>query len=116
MSRVMIVDDNKDAADLQAAVVQSLGHEAEVEYNGAGALKAAPAFNAQLFLLDIKLPDMDGFELVRKLRAVTPGARFVALTGYAPGAGGRLADQLFDEYVVKPMTPAMLKDVLTRVA
>ena len=41
MSRVMIVDDNKDAADLQAAVVQSLGHEAEVEYSGAGALKAA---------------------------------------------------------------------------
>jgi CheY-like chemotaxis protein len=112
----MIVDDNKDAADLQAAVVRSQGHEAEVEYSGAGAIRLAAIFAPQVFLLDLALPDIDGFELVRRLRRLAPEARYVALTGYAPGAGGSLADQLFDEYVVKPMTPEMLAELLRRAA
>jgi CheY-like chemotaxis protein len=113
--RVMIVDDNKDAADLQAAVVRSMGHEAEVEYTSAGAIKLASSFAARLFLLDLALPDMDGYELVRRLRPLAQaGARFVALSGYAPSTGGSLADKLFDEYVVKPMTPERLSDLLWR--
>lgn len=114
--RVLIVDDNQDQADSQAEVLRLMGHDAEVAYTGGAALERAAAFAPQLFLLDLGLPDMDGYELVRRLRAIAHReAHFVALTGYAPGAGGNLADKLFDEHVVKPIAPEMLEEVIRRV-
>lgn len=113
---ILIVDDNQDAADLQAAVLQSMGHETMVAYNGLTAIKAAETFAARLFLLDLALPDMDGYELVRRLRGTAHrDARFVAVTGYPAGTGGRLAGKLFDEHVVKPMTPEIIEEVIKRV-
>lgn len=114
--RVLIVDDNHDQADSQAEVLRLMGHNVVVAYNGNDAIERATSFAPQLFLLDLGLPDMDGYELVRRLRAIAgKNARFVALTGYAPGAGGNLAGILFDEHVVKPMAPDTLNGIMKRV-
>jgi CheY-like chemotaxis protein len=111
--KILVVDDNQDAADLQAAVLRSMGHETAVAYTGKAAIEAAATFPARLFLLDLALPDMDGYELVRRLRAIAHrDARFVALTGYAPGTGGNLADKLFDEHLLKPMAPEIIEEVI----
>lgn len=114
--RILVVDDNHDAADLQAAVLRSMGHDVAVAYTGASAIEAVSGFPAQLYLLDLALPDMDGYELVRRLRGIAQkDARFVALSGYGPEAGGNLAGKLFDEHLVKPMTPEMVEEVIQRV-
>jgi CheY-like chemotaxis protein len=115
--RVLIVDDDHDAADSQAEVLRSMGHQAEVAYTSRTAMEIAPSLQPDLYLLDLALPDMDGYDLARHLRGdAVPHARFVALSGYGPGVGGNLANKLFDEHVMKPMGPQMLDSVLGRVS
>jgi CheY-like chemotaxis protein len=113
--RILIVDDNQDSADSQAQVLRAMGHQAEVAYSGKAALEQAAVSHPQLFLLDLALPDIDGYELMRRLRPDHRTARFVALTGFTPDSGGNVAAKLFDEYVVKPMTPDILDEILERV-
>lgn len=116
VTRVLIVDDNQDSADALATVLRLMGHHSEVAYNGSAALDKINRFSPELFLLDLALPDMDGYELVRRLRPLAgKEARFVALTGYGPGIGGNLAANLFDEHVVKPISPEGLLRVLALV-
>ncbi len=113
MTRVLIVDDNKDSADALATVLRLMWHHSEVAYSGGEALEKMNRFSPELFLLDLALPDMDGYELVRRLRPLSgKDARFVAVTGYGPGIGGNMAGNLFDEHVVKPMSPEILLKVL----
>ena len=102
--RVLIVDDNHDSAELLALVLERQGHETRVAYDSAEAIPLAAQFRPNLAFLDIGLPGMDGYELLRVLRA-TPeleGCKFVAVTGYddlecAPGSRG------FDGYLRKPV-------------
>jgi CheY-like chemotaxis protein len=111
--KVLIIDDNKVAADALGEVLRLMGHQAVVAYSGSAALVRMEEFGAELLFVDLALPDMDGYELVRRLRRVaTPEARFVALTGYGPGIGGNLAGNLFDEHVTKPMSPEVMLRVL----
>jgi PAS domain S-box-containing protein len=103
--RVMIVDDNKDAAETLGMLLEGLGHEARVMHDPVQALAAVEdaAFNA--FVLDIGLPGMDGYTLARRLRAHPNGsaATLIALTGYGSADDRHRGDGAgFDHYLVKP--------------
>ena len=102
--RVLIVDDNRDSAELLAVLLGREGHETLVAHDGQEALAVAPRFRPNIAFLDIGLPGMDGFELLNIL-CVQPeleGCKFVAVTGYEelhPASG----TQLFDAHLVKPI-------------
>lgn len=82
--RVLVVDDNADAAQTVAMLLEVLGHEPSVEYDPLQALACARERSFDAFILDIGLPGMDGHELARQIRALpgAAGALFIALTGY----------------------------------
>ena len=83
--RVLVVDDNIDAADLLAEGLQMIGHETRTAYDGPSAIDIAAEFDPEIAVLDIGLPVMDGYELARRLRDRTPPShplRLIALTGY----------------------------------
>jgi PAS domain S-box-containing protein len=110
--RVLVVDDNVDAADLLSAALEGLGYEIRTVYDGPSALGAAAEFDPDIALLDIGLPAMDGYELARRLRERPPSAkplRLIAITGY-----GRDTDRAqtleagFDFHIVKPIDLAGL--------
>src|SRR5262249_8583145 len=103
--RVLIVDDNVDAANSLAMLLSHAGHEAQVAYSGQHALDCIERFHPEVALLDIGLPGMDGYELAKRLRAM-PGhsvMRLVAVTGY-----GKVEDRQrsqaagFHDHLVKP--------------
>jgi PAS domain S-box-containing protein len=105
-SRILIVDDNEDAADMLSMVLEARGYATRVAHDGPSALQAAEEFRPQTALLDIGLPVMDGFELARRLRAnpTFAGLRLVALTGYGQDTDRkRSQDAGFDHHLVKPI-------------
>ena len=104
--RLLVVDDNVDAADALALLLSSLGHEVVVAHDGPTALDAVTADCPDICLLDIGLPGMDGYELARRIRALPRGAQplLVALTGYGQESDRRTAAAAgFDRYIVKPL-------------
>jgi signal transduction histidine kinase/CheY-like chemotaxis protein len=113
--RVLVVDDNTDAAQMLAALLEVQGHAVSVEYDARGALARARDEHPDVLLLDIGLPDMDGYELARRLRAQpeNAGATLVALTGYGQGQDRAEARQAgFDHYLVKPADLNEVNEVL----
>ncbi len=104
--RVLIVDDNVDAAETLAHLLGALGHEVKVFNDPAAALVQANAFQPELAILDIGMPVMDGYELAARLRAQPElqGCRFVALTGYGQD-GDRMRSHAagFSAHFVKPL-------------
>jgi CheY-like chemotaxis protein/two-component sensor histidine kinase len=103
--RVLVVDDNVDAAEMLATLLEMNGYEVRVEFDGASALATALREPPDVALLDIGLPDMDGHELARRLRAqpATAAAVLVALTGYGQAEDQQRAQQAgFDHHMVKP--------------
>jgi PAS domain S-box-containing protein len=114
-SRVLVVDDNLDAAESMATWLQLAGHDVQTAYGGPAALEAAVAFRPTIVLLDIGLPGMDGHEVARLLRK-TPGldnAWLIALTGYGRKADIQLSEDAgFDHHLVKPADPQMLRTLL----
>ena len=112
-SRVLIVDDNRDAAALMADVLHASGHATAVAYDGPAALQLAADFHPQVALLDIGLPVMDGYELARRLRALLGAVRLVAVTGYGQPEDRELALQAgFDAHLVKPVDIQALHEAL----
>lgn len=113
--RVLIVDDNADAANSLAMLLSSQGHETQVAYSGQEALQRVESFRPEVALLDIGLPRMNGYELAQRLRAMPElnGLRLVALTGY-----GQAEDQQrtraagFDDHLVKPVDLPALASTL----
>jgi CheY-like chemotaxis protein len=114
--RVLIVDDNEDAANSLALILQLSGHQTASVYSAVDALQRAAAFRPDVVLLDIGLPGMDGYEVAQKMREL-PGLRdirLVAVTGY-----GRSDDRLrardagFDDHLTKPVEYAVLERTLT---
>jgi signal transduction histidine kinase len=104
--RVLIVDDNADGAELLAMSLEQLGCVTRVAHDGPSALRAAEEFDADVALLDIGLPVMDGYELARRLRELPSFARtrLVAVTGYGQDADRRRSrDAGFDAHLVKPV-------------
>jgi signal transduction histidine kinase/ActR/RegA family two-component response regulator len=117
--RVMVVDDNVDAAQMLAALLEVQGHAVCIEYDGKGALAHARRECPDVLLLDIGLPDMDGYELARRLRSQpeSAGATLVALTGYGQSQDRKEAEQAgFDHYLVKPADLDQVNAVLAEAA
>jgi CheY-like chemotaxis protein len=112
---VMVVDDNADAAESLALLLEAEGHRVVVEYDGRGAIEKARTHMPDVFLLDIGLPGMDGFELARELRKFPQAddAVFIALTGYGQEDDRKRShDAGFDHHLVKPVEPSALVDLL----
>ncbi len=117
--RVLVVDDNRDAADLLSESLGLLGFEVCVAYDGPSALEAADHFRPELALLDIGLPVMDGYEVARRLRdrAELRDLRLVALTGYGQESDRRRSrDAGFHAHLVKPLDLNALAALLERLA
>lgn len=112
---VMIVDDNVDAGETLAALMEAQGHRVTVQAHPLEAITVACQDPPQAFILDIGLPDIDGYELARRLRAEprTAKAQFIALTGYGQAHDKVLSAAAgFDVHCVKPVDIAMLNKVL----
>ncbi len=117
--RILVVDDNEDAAELLATSLQLSGHVTQVALNGPDALRAALAFAPDVGLLDIGLPVMDGYELAERLRQQVRGRplRLVAITGYGQEADRQRSRAAgFDDHLVKPIDMASLAARLKRFA
>jgi PAS domain S-box-containing protein len=113
--RILVVDDNVDAATTLGELLSALGHEVMVRFDGKSALADGPAFGPEVLVLDIGLPDIDGYELARRLRSepATAGARYLALTGYGQAHDRTLARAAgFDHHFVKPVDIAALQAML----
>ena len=103
-ARVMIVDDNRDAADALELLLALEGHTTLAVYSSEEALKHAPDFDPQFVLLDIGLPQMDGYEVARRLKSLTPQARLIAVTGYGLADDKvRSMQSGFEAHFVKPV-------------
>jgi signal transduction histidine kinase/ActR/RegA family two-component response regulator len=114
--RVLVVDDNADAANVLQQSLCAFGHDVRVAHDGVSALAAAAGFEPDLVLVDIGLPGMDGYELAGHLRRLaSPPTRMVALTGYGRAEDYRRSREAgFDEHVVKPMDIETLRAVIAR--
>ena len=112
--RILVVDDNVDAAESLAMLLRIDGHDVAIAHDGAEALAAAHAAHPDVILLDIGLPGMDGYEVCRRLRADGfADTRVVALTGYGQEKDRQLANEAgFDEHAVKPVELARLTKLL----
>jgi signal transduction histidine kinase len=113
--RVLVVDDNVDAAESLALLLQTDGHVVRIVHDGAAAVAAAREFDPEVVLLDIGLPGMDGYAVATALRADSSlsGVRLIAVSGYGqPEDRRRARDAGFDHHLVKPIEPAALTRLL----
>jgi CheY-like chemotaxis protein len=113
--RILVVDDNVDAAQSMSMLLEMSGHAVAYAYDGASALKVALDFAPEVVLLDIGLPGMDGFEVARRMRADphTAGCTLIALTGYGRSEDRqRSASSGFNHHLVKPVDPNALEALL----
>ena len=116
--RLLVVDDNADAADMLGAFMESAGHQVSIEYEPIRAMGRARAEKPDVCLLDIGLPGMDGNQLARCLRLMpqTERATLIAVTGYGKEFDRDTAIAAgFDYYFVKPADPSMLLALLNRI-
>ena len=101
--RVLVVDDNRDAADTLAMMIEVLGHAVRCHYDPHEVEAACQAFDPHIAFLDVGMPGMSGHELAERLRARWPDLRLVAVTGWGqPEDRRRTRDAGFDEHLVKP--------------
>jgi len=113
--RVLVVDDNRDAAESLAMMLRLDGHEVQVAHDGPAALEAARAFGPEVVLMDIGLPRMSGHEVAARLsQQPHDGERLlVAMTGYGQDEDRRRSREAgFDHHLVKPVDPQTLRDLL----
>ncbi len=115
--RVLIVDDNEDAADSLSTLLSLDGHTVRAAYDAHSAIQAAFAFDADLILLDIGLPSMDGYEVASRLRAAGISSTLIALTGYGQKEDiERALNAGFNAHLAKPVEFARLEELLLGIA
>jgi PAS domain S-box-containing protein len=117
--RVLVVDDNRDAAETLSALLAIMGHTAPVAADGRQALRMIEGFRPQVVFLDIGMPGMSGYEVAQSVRSDPQfdDVRLVALTGWGGEADrARSREAGFDEHLTKPATVAAIESVLARVA
>jgi CheY-like chemotaxis protein len=104
--RVLLGEDNRDAAETLAELLEHWGHRVRVAFDGRGALAAGPESRLEVVLLDLGLPGMTDYEVASHLRAGEVGApRVVALTGYGDrDSRRRVPEAEFDHHLTKPAT------------
>lgn len=114
--RVLVVDDNADAANTLCSILELFGHEVRCVYDGPSALSVADSFRPDLIFLDIGLPGMDGYEVARRLRAnpAFHATRLIAVTGYGQRADRLRTQQVgFDQHLTKPVDADMLHNIIS---
>ncbi|HEX9671317.1 MAG TPA: ATP-binding protein [Thermoanaerobaculia bacterium] len=113
--RILVVDDNRDAAESLGVLLRMWGHETLLAYDGPAALEEVRRARPEVVLLDIGLPEMDGYEVARRLRRRKEGRDLllVAVTGYGQREDRRLSQEAgFDDHLVKPVEPTFLRHLL----
>jgi CheY-like chemotaxis protein len=114
--RLLVVDDNRDAADSLAALLSAMGAEVQTAYDGRSALQLLDELQPEIVFLDIGMPEMDGYEVARRMRQ-RHGARdvlLVAVTGWGqPADRQRASEAGFDSHLVKPATFDDLQKIFT---
>jgi CheY-like chemotaxis protein len=113
--RVLVVDDNVDAAEALGELVRDYGHEVETAHDGPHALEEARLKRPEIILLDIGMPEMDGYEVAKRIRGEIGlrDALLIALTGYGEDRDRRLTREAgFDLHVIKPVDAAKLEELL----
>ncbi|HZI89042.1 MAG TPA: ATP-binding protein [Candidatus Polarisedimenticolia bacterium] len=114
--RVLVADDNRDAADSLATMLALMGHEARVAYDGPEALEAALSYRPDVIVLDLGMPRMDGYEAARRIRneSWSNGVLLVALTGWGQEEDRARAKRAgFDHHLTKPASPEALVHLLS---
>ncbi len=116
--RILVVDDDVGTTLALQELLTEAGHTVRLATSGEQALVVAAAFSPQAILVDLGLPDVDGFELAGRLRAsdFASGARLIAITGYARGATHAAYSSGFEACLVKPVDLAVLLATLDRPA
>ncbi|MGH7818834.1 MAG: response regulator [Candidatus Binatia bacterium] len=115
--RILVVDDNVDAAESLACLLGLLGHDVRVAHDGPSALAAAAGRSPDVVFLDLGLPGMDGYEVARRLRSEPRFAStvLVALTGYGQDEDRRRSEEAgFDHHLVKPVEPQAIESLLRK--
>jgi len=116
--KILVVDDNRDAADACASLLGLSGHHVQTAYAGRQAFDLAETFRPHAVLLDIGLPDFNGYELARKIRAARWGRRIIliAVTGWGQEEDRRLALEAgCDHHLTKPIAPETVESLLQSV-
>ncbi|HEX6984029.1 MAG TPA: ATP-binding protein, partial [Planctomycetaceae bacterium] len=116
--RILVVDDNRAAADLLGKIVRMLGNEVRTAYDGEQAVKAAAEFLPEVVLMDLGMPKMDGYQAAREIRRRPwgEGVFLVALTGWGQEEDRmRTQEAGFDRHLVKPAEPAALRALFDEV-
>jgi CheY-like chemotaxis protein len=117
--RVLVVDDNQDVALPMARWMRQLGHEVRVALDGPAAIQLADEFRPEVVLLDIGMPNMNGYEVARALRSISWGRELVlvAVTGWGQEDDQRRsAEAGFDRHMTKPVDPLVLESFLESIA
>ncbi|MGN6547448.1 MAG: ATP-binding protein [Aureliella sp.] len=115
--RILVVDDNKDAALSLALVLKLMGNETKTAHDGLEALQAAAGFRPELVLLDIGMPRLNGYDTAKRIRQEPwgKGVTLVALTGWGQEEDRRRSkDAGFDSHITKPIEPAALEQLLAK--
>jgi CheY-like chemotaxis protein len=116
--RILVVDDNVDAAASLTLVLRAGGHEVRMAHDGPAALLEAQAFRPEFVFLDLGLPKMNGYEVAKNLRAGNPrdGLTLIALTGYgADDVQQRTREAGFDHHLVKPVGPDVIERLIAQI-
>jgi CheY-like chemotaxis protein len=115
--RVLVVDDNLDAATSLADLLEIFGCEAAVAFSGTKGLEVADAFEPDLVFLDLNMRDLSGYEVIaeaRRLKSAAAQAFYVCLTGTGdPDAPARAVKAGFDRFVSKPMEAGVIGELMT---
>jgi CheY-like chemotaxis protein len=114
--RVLVVDDNRDAAESLSMMLRLDGHEVRMAHDGPAALEVARLFRPEVVLLDIGLPGSSGYDVARQLQEQVSRPRLlVAMTGYGSAEDQRRSQEAgLDHHLVKPVDPHRLRELLAR--
>jgi CheY-like chemotaxis protein len=114
--RILVVDDNRDAAETLAMMLRLEGNEVSTAFDGESAIAATAQFNPEVVLMDLGMPKVDGYEAARAIRRDRSAAEVVliALTGWGGDVDRRLSEEAgFDRHLVKPVMPTELLELLS---
>jgi CheY-like chemotaxis protein len=113
--RILVADDNRDSADTLAMLLRQLGNDVKTVYGGHEAIEAATSWRPNLFVLDIGMPALSGYDVARRLRELPDfrHALLVALTGWGQEEDRRRTQAAgFDYHLVKPVELQALQEIL----
>jgi CheY-like chemotaxis protein len=115
LSRILIVEDDDDTRVVLEETLQDLGHVVAAANDGAGALEMARRLRPEVAIVDIGLPEMDGYEVAKRLRATPEGAaplKLIALSGYGREGDRRRSEEAgFDVHLVKPASVDVIAEL-----